>query len=175
MTRCLNLWRHVNLRLNPNQLSPLHFYRRRTTGAVLRTGSDGLRDCNGRWKLPARAATNEPATSIEKHLVCHFLACNLHGCNLLHGPHRQCDDRRLDCRNRGGDRLRARRPHATAGHTACTTERICNDGCIKAAPLLLLATAADSASAETDYPNKPVRLISDSGPGSAVDTGLKSE
>jgi tripartite-type tricarboxylate transporter receptor subunit TctC len=46
--------------------------------------------------------------------------------------------------------------------------------CIKMAGVLLLAMmAADSASAETDYPNSPVRLISDSGPGSAVDTGLR--
>ena len=33
--------------------------------------------------------------------------------------------------------------------------------------------AADAATAQTDYPNNPVRLISDSGPGSAVDTGLR--
>src|SRR5712691_8308760 len=46
--------------------------------------------------------------------------------------------------------------------------------CIKTAALLLLAmVASDSASAQTDYPNNPVRLISDSGPGSAVDTGLR--
>ena len=45
---------------------------------------------------------------------------------------------------------------------------------IKMAGLLLLAmVAADAASAQTDYPNNPVRLISDSGPGSAVDTGLR--
>ena len=46
--------------------------------------------------------------------------------------------------------------------------------CIKLAGLLLLAmVAADVASAQTDYPNNPVRLISDSGPGSAIDTGLR--
>jgi tripartite-type tricarboxylate transporter receptor subunit TctC len=46
--------------------------------------------------------------------------------------------------------------------------------CIKTAGLLLLAmVAADAARAQTDYPNKPVRLISDSGPGSAADTGLR--
>ena len=45
---------------------------------------------------------------------------------------------------------------------------------IRAAGLLLLSIlAADAASAQTDYPNNPVRLISDSGPGSAVDTGLR--
>ena len=33
--------------------------------------------------------------------------------------------------------------------------------------------AADAASAQTDYPNNPVRLISDSGSGSAIDTGLR--
>src|SRR5262245_46691425 len=44
----------------------------------------------------------------------------------------------------------------------------------KIAGLLLLAVAmADAASAETDYPNRPVRLISDSGPGSAIDVGLR--
>src|SRR5215831_6898220 len=46
--------------------------------------------------------------------------------------------------------------------------------CIKTACLLLLAMlAADAASAQTDYPNNPVRLISDSGSGSAIDTGLR--
>jgi tripartite-type tricarboxylate transporter receptor subunit TctC len=46
--------------------------------------------------------------------------------------------------------------------------------CIRIAGLLLLAVAAaDAARAQTDYPNNPVRLISDSGPGSAVDTGLR--
>src|SRR5882757_8896916 len=46
---------------------------------------------------------------------------------------------------------------------------------IKTAALLLLAmVASDSASAQTDYPNNPVRLISDSGPGSAVDAGLRT-
>src|SRR5262252_2768940 len=46
--------------------------------------------------------------------------------------------------------------------------------CIKTACLLLLAMlAADAASAETDYPNSPVRLISDSAPGSAIDVGLR--
>jgi tripartite-type tricarboxylate transporter receptor subunit TctC len=45
---------------------------------------------------------------------------------------------------------------------------------IKMAGLLLLAfVAADAASAQTDYPNSPVRLISDSAPGSAADTGLR--
>src|SRR5262245_51284356 len=45
---------------------------------------------------------------------------------------------------------------------------------IKTAGLLLLASLlADVASAQTDYPNGPVRLISDSGPGSAADTGLR--
>ncbi len=39
--------------------------------------------------------------------------------------------------------------------------------------LVLAMVAADAASAQTDYPNNPVRLISDSGPGSAVDTGLR--
>jgi tripartite-type tricarboxylate transporter receptor subunit TctC len=33
--------------------------------------------------------------------------------------------------------------------------------------------AAGAASAQTDYPNNPVRLISDSGSGSAIDTGLR--
>jgi len=46
--------------------------------------------------------------------------------------------------------------------------------CIKMAGLLLLAmVAADAVPAQTDYPNYPVRLISDSGPGSAIDTGLR--
>src|SRR5215467_3510443 len=46
--------------------------------------------------------------------------------------------------------------------------------CMKTACLLLLAMlAADAASAQTDYPNNPVRLISDSGSGSAIDTGLR--
>jgi tripartite-type tricarboxylate transporter receptor subunit TctC len=45
---------------------------------------------------------------------------------------------------------------------------------IRTAGLFLLAMlAASAASAETDYPNSPVRLISDSGPGSAADTGLR--
>jgi tripartite-type tricarboxylate transporter receptor subunit TctC len=45
---------------------------------------------------------------------------------------------------------------------------------IKVAGLLLLAVlAANTASAQSDYPHSPVRLISDSGPGSAVDTGLR--
>jgi tripartite-type tricarboxylate transporter receptor subunit TctC len=45
---------------------------------------------------------------------------------------------------------------------------------IKMAGLLLLAAvAADAAAAQTDYPTGPVRLISDSGPGSAADTGLR--
>src|SRR5215510_3486828 len=46
--------------------------------------------------------------------------------------------------------------------------------CFEMAGLLLLAmVASDAASAQTDYPNGPVRLISDSGPGSAADTGLR--
>src|SRR5262245_25075722 len=46
--------------------------------------------------------------------------------------------------------------------------------CFEMAGLLLLAlVAAEAASGQTDYPNNPVRLISDSGPGSAVDTGLR--
>jgi tripartite-type tricarboxylate transporter receptor subunit TctC len=46
--------------------------------------------------------------------------------------------------------------------------------CVKMAGLLLLAfVATDAASAQTDYPSNPIRLISDSGPGSAVDTGLR--
>jgi tripartite-type tricarboxylate transporter receptor subunit TctC len=45
---------------------------------------------------------------------------------------------------------------------------------LKMVGLLLLAMlAAEAATAQTDYPNSPVRLISDSGPGSAVDTGLR--
>jgi tripartite-type tricarboxylate transporter receptor subunit TctC len=44
----------------------------------------------------------------------------------------------------------------------------------KMAGLLLLAMVpADAASAQTDYPNNPVRLISDSGPGGAVDIALR--
>jgi len=44
----------------------------------------------------------------------------------------------------------------------------------KMAGLLLLAMlAAHAASAQTDYPNNPVRLLSDSGPGSAADAGLR--
>jgi tripartite-type tricarboxylate transporter receptor subunit TctC len=39
--------------------------------------------------------------------------------------------------------------------------------------LLLAMVAADAVPAQTDYPNYPVRLISDSGPGSAIDTGLR--
>ena len=45
---------------------------------------------------------------------------------------------------------------------------------IKVAGVLLLAIlAGDAAWGQTDYPNSPVRVISDSGPGSAVDTGLR--
>jgi tripartite-type tricarboxylate transporter receptor subunit TctC len=45
---------------------------------------------------------------------------------------------------------------------------------IKMAGLLVLAMAAANAAwAQADYPNRPVRLISDSSPGSAVDTGLR--
>jgi tripartite-type tricarboxylate transporter receptor subunit TctC len=45
---------------------------------------------------------------------------------------------------------------------------------MSAASLLLLTMAAPSAAwAQADYPNRPVRLISDSSPGSAVDTGLR--
>lgn len=36
-----------------------------------------------------------------------------------------------------------------------------------------LLLAAGTAFAQTDYPNKPVRIISDSAPGSAVDIGLR--
>jgi tripartite-type tricarboxylate transporter receptor subunit TctC len=39
--------------------------------------------------------------------------------------------------------------------------------------LVLAATAATAAWAQADYPSRPVRLISDSSPGSAVDTGLR--
>jgi tripartite-type tricarboxylate transporter receptor subunit TctC len=39
--------------------------------------------------------------------------------------------------------------------------------------LLLALAAADTASAQTNYPNSPVRLISDSGPGGAVDIALR--
>jgi tripartite-type tricarboxylate transporter receptor subunit TctC len=45
---------------------------------------------------------------------------------------------------------------------------------MKAAGLIVLAMAAVNAAwAQADYPDKPVRLISDSSPGSAVDTGLR--
>ncbi len=45
---------------------------------------------------------------------------------------------------------------------------------IKLAGFLVLAVAAAGpAWAQADYPNRPVRLISDSSPGSAVDTGLR--
>jgi tripartite-type tricarboxylate transporter receptor subunit TctC len=45
---------------------------------------------------------------------------------------------------------------------------------VKVAGVLLLAMVAGGAAwAQTDYPNNPVRLISDSAPGSAVDTGLR--
>jgi tripartite-type tricarboxylate transporter receptor subunit TctC len=45
---------------------------------------------------------------------------------------------------------------------------------IKISGLLLLAmAAANAAPTETDYPNGPVRVISDSGPGSAIDVGLR--
>jgi tripartite-type tricarboxylate transporter receptor subunit TctC len=37
----------------------------------------------------------------------------------------------------------------------------------------LVVAAAGPAWAQADYPNRPVRLISDSSPGSAVDTGLR--
>lgn len=39
--------------------------------------------------------------------------------------------------------------------------------------LLLAMVTANSAWSEDDYPNQPVRLISDSSPGSAVDTSLR--
>jgi tripartite-type tricarboxylate transporter receptor subunit TctC len=39
--------------------------------------------------------------------------------------------------------------------------------------LALAMAAASPAQAQADYPNRPVRLISDSSPGSAVDTGLR--
>jgi tripartite-type tricarboxylate transporter receptor subunit TctC len=45
--------------------------------------------------------------------------------------------------------------------------------CIKAVGLLALALTTGPAWAQADYPNQPVRLISDSSPGSAVDTGLR--
>lgn len=39
---------------------------------------------------------------------------------------------------------------------------------------MLVALAAPEARAQADnYPNRPVRIISDSGPGSAIDTGLR--
>ena len=45
---------------------------------------------------------------------------------------------------------------------------------MRMARLVLLAVAAANAAwAQADYPNRPVRLISDSSPGSAVDTGLR--
>ncbi len=45
---------------------------------------------------------------------------------------------------------------------------------MKVTGLLVLAMAAANAAwAQADYPNRPVRLISDSSPGSAVDTGLR--
>lgn len=39
--------------------------------------------------------------------------------------------------------------------------------------LLSLLLAGGTARAQTDYPSKPVRIISDSAPGSAVDVGLR--
>ncbi len=39
--------------------------------------------------------------------------------------------------------------------------------------VLLAVAAANAAWAQADYPNRPIRLISDSSPGSAVDTGLR--
>jgi tripartite-type tricarboxylate transporter receptor subunit TctC len=45
--------------------------------------------------------------------------------------------------------------------------------CMRAASLLLLLVAAADARAQADYPDRPVRMISDSSPGSAVDTGLR--
>ena len=44
---------------------------------------------------------------------------------------------------------------------------------IKAACLLALALAAGNEAQAQAYPNRPVRIISDSAPGSAVDTGLR--
>jgi tripartite-type tricarboxylate transporter receptor subunit TctC len=38
---------------------------------------------------------------------------------------------------------------------------------------LIALAAASAARAQADYPNRPVRMISDSSPGSAVDTGLR--
>jgi tripartite-type tricarboxylate transporter receptor subunit TctC len=38
---------------------------------------------------------------------------------------------------------------------------------------LIAFAAASAARAQADYPNRPVRMISDSSPGSAVDTGLR--
>jgi tripartite-type tricarboxylate transporter receptor subunit TctC len=61
-----------------------------------------------------------------------------------------------------------------AGHAGRHGEGNMQRQWIKMAGLLLLAVvAADAACAGTDYPNSPVRLISDSGPGSAADTGLR--
>jgi tripartite-type tricarboxylate transporter receptor subunit TctC len=39
--------------------------------------------------------------------------------------------------------------------------------------LLSLLIAGGAARAQIDYPNKPVQIISDSAPGSAVDVGLR--
>jgi tripartite-type tricarboxylate transporter receptor subunit TctC len=45
---------------------------------------------------------------------------------------------------------------------------------MRVAGLLVLAmAAAEAAWAQAEYPSRPVRLISDSSPGSAVDTGLR--
>src|SRR5262249_57117789 len=71
-------------------------------------------------------------------------------------------------------RPRVRRPHAIAGHRGLHDGENRQRRGIKMAGLLLLAmVAADAGSAQTDYPHSPVRLISDSGPGSAADTGLR--
>jgi tripartite-type tricarboxylate transporter receptor subunit TctC len=46
--------------------------------------------------------------------------------------------------------------------------------CVRIPGLLLLAlVSASMASAQPDYPDRPVRLISDSGPGGALDTSLR--
>ena len=46
--------------------------------------------------------------------------------------------------------------------------------CMRIVRVALIALVAPSAArAQADYPNRPVRMISDSSPGSAVDTGLR--
>src|SRR6266508_2269196 len=54
------------------------------------------------------------------------------------------------------------------------TERSMQRHWMRMVSLVLLAVAAANAAwAQADYPNRPIRLISDSSPGSAVDTGLR--